>query len=85
MFYIRPNVKHDVAKKFYLVNTTAHHLGQYISLINLQKQPVTLKNVYLDQIICFQINWGGSFVQNQNPGLPEASSGKAYKLSLAHT
>ena len=35
MFYIRPNVKHDVAKKFYLVNTTAHHLGQYISLINL--------------------------------------------------
>lgn len=39
----------------------------------------------LDQLVCLQVNSCCGFIQNQDPGLPQQSSGQTQQLSLTET
>lgn len=42
-------------------------------------------NGHLDEVVCLQVNGGCGFIQDQDPGFAQESSGQAHELPLANT
>lgn len=53
--------------------------GQYCAVHKL------CPNGHLDEVICLQVDGGRGFIQDQDPGFAQESSGQAHELPLANT